>query len=183
MGFFDRFKKDKPDKPDLTKAGLADLEKGWLVDYDLKTWEVTAKNCYDWGDGDKSYEWQLRSGDEVIYLELEYDDVEDWSVNRKIAFTSILGGGLKDSIASTGDPPEEVPHGGATYYMEEMAGGRFMKDCQGFGQEMLRWSYENEAGDRYLGIEQWGEEEFEASTGVPAEEYQFQNILPREEPE
>lgn len=182
MGFFDRFKKDKPDKPDLTKAGLADLKKGWLVDYDLKTWEVTAKNRYDWGEDDKSYEWQLRNGDEVIYLELEYDDVEDWSVNRKISFPS-LGGAVKQAIVSQGDPPEEIVYKGTTYYLEEMAGGRFMKDCQGFGQELLRWSYEDDEGDNYLGVEQWGEEEFEASIGVPAEEYQFQNILPRETPE
>ena len=38
----------------------------------------------------------------------------------------------------------------------------------------------NDPGKKYLGIEQWGENDFEASLGEPVEEYQFTNILPRE---
>ena len=43
---------------------------------------------------------------------------------------------------------------------------------------MLRWSYEDEEGEVYLGIEQWGEWDFDATVGKPVEEYQFTNILP-----
>ena len=40
--------------------------------------------------------------------------------------------------------------------------------------------YEDESGEKYLAIEQWGETEFEASLGQPVEEYQFSDILPGE---
>jgi hypothetical protein len=43
---------------------------------------------------------------------------------------------------------------------------------------MLRWDYEDEEGERFLTIEQWGEEDFLAYQGLPAEEYQFTNLLP-----
>jgi hypothetical protein len=79
-----------------------------------------------------------------------------------------------------GDPPEELVFEGVTYYLEEMAGGQFQKDGIGEGQDLLRWSYEDDDGDSsYLGIEQWGEDDFEASSGFKVEEYQFTNILPR----
>ena len=180
MGFFDKIKTrlgmDEEEAP--PELVLKNLQKGWLLDYDLKTWEVQAYNVYDW-DGDLSHEWQLMSGDEVRYLELETDDTDDWSFNRKIAFGR-LGSGVKKSIQETGDPPSELELDGETFYLEEVAGGHFKKDGQGQGQEVLRWSYENDPGNKYLGIEQWGENEFDASMGEPVEEYQFTNILPRE---
>ena len=179
MGIFDIFKKDEPSGPDpIHDLTLANLQVGYLVDYDMKTWEVTAANTYDWGDGDMSWEWQLKSGDGLAYLEREMDDEDDWSLNRKIPFGR-LGSGVKERIMADEDPPDEIVLDGVTYYLEETAGGHFMKNGRGPGQPMLRWSYEDDDGRRYLGIEQWGEEDFEASTGQPVEEYQFMNILPR----
>ena len=180
MGIFDFLKKDKDKGPDpISGLSLKNMKAGYLVDYDLKTWEVTAYNVYDWGEGDKSYEWQLASGDEVVYLEVEFDDEDDWSLNRKLPFGKI-GSKVRDHIIEHGDPPDEVVVDGTTYYLEEMAGGHFLKDGEGLGQPMLRWDFEDDSGKKYMGIEQWGEEDFEASTGIPVEEYQFSNILPRE---
>ncbi len=180
MGILDFFKsgEKKGDEPqgDLT---LSQLDVGYFVDYDLKTWEVTARNHYEWGEGDRSYEWQLKGAEDVVYLEKESDDDEDWSLNRKIAF-SRLGPEIKKAILETGDPPDEIIFEENTYYLEETAGGRFFKEGKGSGQEMLRWSFEDDDGRSYLGIEQWGEEDFDATLGEPVEEYQFTNILPRE---
>ncbi len=181
MGIGDFFKRDKKEEPDpLKDLTLAKLKVGYLVDYDLKTWEVVANNYYDWGGGDISHEWQLKSGDEVVYLERESGDNEEWSLNRKIAFGH-LGSNVKEHILETGDPPEEIVFEGTTYYRDETGGGRFFKDCQGPGSELLRWSYEDDEGRSYLGLEQWGEEDFDATIGEPVEEYQFINILPRDQ--
>ncbi len=181
MGIKDLFKKDKKkDFDPLSDLSLSKLKVGYLVDYDLKTWEVVASNYYDWSGGDISNEWQLKSGDEVVYLEKESDDEDEWSLNRKIAFGR-LGSEVKEHIIETGDPPEEIVFEGTTYYKEETAGGRFYKDGQGTGRELLRWSYEDDDSRSYLSIEQWGEEDFDATIGEPVEEYQFENILPREQ--
>ncbi|MBC2696446.1 MAG: DUF4178 domain-containing protein [Desulfobacteraceae bacterium] len=179
MKIRDFFKKTKKDELDpLSDLSLARLKKGYLVDYDLKTWEVSAYNYYDWSEGDISHEWQLKSGDDVVYLEMESDDEKEWSLSRKIAFGR-LDSQIKKSINETGDPPEKIVFDGVTYYMEETGGGRFYKDGQGQGREVLQWSYQDDEGQSYFSIEQWGEEEFEASTGEPVKEYQFTNILPR----
>ena len=58
--------------------GLADLRLDSmrlsdLVDYDLKTWEVTARCVYDY-DGFPTQEWQLTAGDDVRFLEREEED-------------------------------------------------------------------------------------------------------------
>jgi hypothetical protein len=181
MGWKDFFKKGNGEKQEETfkELTLKSMEPGYYVDYDLKTWQVSAYNIYDWGAGDKSYEWQLVSSDETIYLELEIDDEEEWCISRKIGFGS-LGAKVKNHIMENEDPPDEITYKGVTYYMEEMGGGKFLKGGNGPGHQLVKWDYEDDSGDKYLSIEQWGEEDFEASVGEPVEEYQFTNILPSE---
>jgi hypothetical protein len=180
MGILDIFKKSKKKGPELlSDLTLSDLEVGYLVDYDMKTWEVSAHNYYEWGEGDISHEWQLKSADEVVYLEKESDDEDEWSLNRKIPFNR-LGSEIREKIIESGDPPDEIVFEDISYFLEEMSGGQFHANSHSPGKELLRWSYEDDEGRRYLGIEQWGEEDFDASVGEPVEEYQFTNILPRE---
>ena len=66
---------------DLT---LERMKVGYMVDYDLKTWEVTGCNSYDY-DGFISREWELKSGDEVRLLERsEEDGKAEWTLTRRI---------------------------------------------------------------------------------------------------
>ncbi len=179
MGIKDFFKKKKPkiEKAPEINLVLSDLKSGYYLDYDMKTWQVTSYNFYDWGSGDFTYEWQLTSADEVIYLEREPDDEDYWSVSTKISI-SRLNSEIKESIMDSGDPPDEITFENTTYYLEESSGGHFHKDGKTKSRKMLRWSYEDDSGEKFLGIEQWGEADFEASMGKKAEEYQFSDILP-----
>ena len=133
MGFFDKIKNSlgMDEEEALPELVLKNLQKGWLLDYDLKTWEVQAYNVYDW-DGDLSHEWQLMSGDEVRFLELETDDTDDWSFNRKIAFGR-LGSGVKKSIQETGDPPSELGGGRRDLLSGRGGRGSFQKGRPGPG--------------------------------------------------
>jgi hypothetical protein len=180
--FFGFGKKKKEESGTLTDLGLKDLQVGYFVDYDLKTWEVVARHTYDWGQGDVTQEWQLKSADDTLYLERESDDEEEWSVSRPIPFAR-LGEAVRGHIRENEDPPEEIEYEGVTYYLDSFGGGQFFRNGEGPGRELLAWDYEDEEGDHYLAIEQWGEEEFEAAVGGPAESYQFTNILPRESSE
>lgn len=187
MGLFDRFKnKAQHDAQvdSITDLTLTSMRPGFLVDYDLKTWEVKAANRYEWGSM-ISLEWQLVSADDTIYLECETDDETEWSISRPISFRS-LGESVRRAILETGDGPDQISWQGQTYYLEETAGGHFFANGQVTGKAaqsdegapLLQWGYETEDGSSYLTIEQWGETDFQAFAGGPAHEYQFSNILP-----
>lgn len=185
MGWKDLFKFGGEKQPDpLKDLTLPRIRVGFFVDYDMKTWEVTAFHRYDWGEGDLTYEWQLSTFDEIIYLERQPDDEDDWSVSRKCPIGKISPG-LGEQIVENGDPPDQIVFENETYYLDEAGGGLFFKDGdsedRSEGRHFLKWDFVNDSEDKFISIEQWGEKEFQASTGIPAEEYQFSNILPSEE--
>lgn len=175
-GLFNRLKNTKAPDP-ITGLSLKDIKKGYLVDYDLKSWEVVSANRYDWGGGEVSYEWQLTSHDDTLFLEREPDDEDYWCVSRKIPLNR-----LDDTIIQTlrngGDPPDTIPFEGKTYHLDETGGALFFKDDAREGKEIFKWDYCDDSSEFYLTIEQWGERDFELSAGTRAHEYQFSNVLP-----
>jgi len=178
MGWKKIFKKKSEKEPaPLTDISLSGLKPGCFVDWNLKTWEVVSYGYYDWGDGEVSHEWQLETSDETIYLEFESDDEDFWSVSKKISFKK-LEPGIKEMIIKNNEPPDQITFDGVTYYLEESGGGHFFKNETESGQELISWDYEDDGGKKFLTIEQWGENSFEASVGFSVEEYQFTDILP-----
>jgi len=176
MGIRDFFKKKTESDP-LVDVRLDGMKAGYMVDYDMKMWEVSAAHHYDWGDSLITREWQLKGSDETVYLSMEYDDEASWSLSRKIQLDR-LGPNVRKSLMETGDPPDQIELDGVSYGLEEMAGGHFYENGQEPGREMLSWDFQDQTGRRFLSIEQWSENDFEASIGEPVEEYQFSNILP-----
>lgn len=172
------FKKKKEEEPDIDYT-LSKMKEGCIVDYDLKTWEVTEINKYDWGDGVYSYEWELTSEEnEVFYLEKdEEEDEVEWMWVKKVPFRTI-DPDLGKQIQKNGDPPEEITYDGVTYYREESGGGYFCKGGGDQGAEFLFWDYIDKTEEKILALEQWDEDRFEATVGFYVEEYQFTNILP-----
>jgi len=178
MGFFDKFKKKKEEDPDIDIT-LPKLKVGYMVDYDLKTWEVSEYNKYDWGDHVYSYEWELKSGNELFYLEQDDDEDEtEWMLVQKVPFRSI-DPGLGKYIQEHDDPPEELTYNGVQYYLEDNGGGYFCRGGGKEGAEFLYWDYIDKSEELIISLEQWSEERFEASVGKYVEEYEFTNILPR----
>ena len=178
MGLLDFFKHKKVKVIDnIKELTIAGLYTGCFVDFDMKTWKITGYNYYDWGSDDLTYEWQLESANEIVYLEREPDDEDYLSITRKIAIKS-LEPTIVDSFSAGEDPPNRIIYNQKTYTLEGTGGGHFHKDGKGFGKELIRWDYADETGLNLLSIEQWGENDFDASAGSRVEEYQFTNILP-----
>lgn len=173
------FGKEKKQEIDpLKDLVLSKLKVGYLLDYDLKTWEVTAHNKSQWGEGDFSEEWELRCEDEVLYLEREEDDEVEWALTRKVPITDV-GKDIAGYIKKHEDPPDEIHYKGKKYHLEESSGGKFYKGGRDSYDEFLCWDFIDESEEYVLTLEQWSETSFEAAYGKVVEEYQFTNILPK----
>ena len=179
MGLTDRLfgkKKTVEVEPDpLADLVLDKLKVGYLVDYDLQTWQVTGYARYTFsGKDDNVEEWELTASGEKRYLE-RADGA--WSLSRKISIGEIEGD-VRQHILDHEDPPERVVFKGTAYHLDDSFGGHLFPDGKGSGEQLIRWEFLDEAETGFLGIEQWSETEFAAATGFVVEEYQFDHILP-----
>ena len=172
------FKKKAEEEPELDPLNLtlSDLKPGYILDYDLKTWKVTAQHTYDY-DGDRADEWELTCSDEVVTLEGEEDDGITWTLTRKISLSEI-DGNLRAHLRENEDPPEQITCKGVEYKGESSSAGKFHKDGTGPGEDFIVWDYVDSTEKKVLAIEQWGDDDYEASVGEVVEEYEFSNILP-----
>ncbi|MBF0102008.1 MAG: DUF4178 domain-containing protein [Desulfobacterales bacterium] len=161
---------------DLT---ISNLKPGFFVDYDSKTWEVSAYNYYEWGIRDRTDEWQLKHSNDVIYLQREIDDEDKWTICAKIPMNK-MDTTLTAYIIQHGDPPDQLVYDEKEYHFEESGVGYYYKNCAPPAFELIKWDFIDEYGTNFISIEQWGEIEFNVSIGMEVKEYHFTNILPRE---
>lgn len=166
----------EPEARDPLSLTLSDLKPGYVLDYDLKTWQVTAHHYCDY-DGDRVDEWELACGDDKAYLERAEDDDTTWILTRKIPLSNIEGD-IRDHMRRNDDPPDEVICNGVAYYGESSAVGRYHQNCDREEREFIVWQYLDDSEKRTLSLEQWGEDDYDASVGEIVEEYQFTDILP-----
>lgn len=180
MGFFDGLfgKKKKEEEIDPLNIKLSRLKKGYILDYDLGSWEVQEVYNYDWGDHFFTREYKLFNGTDTRYLHVEEDDELELILTEKIKPSSV-DPELPDYVAKHEHPPKKILYKGVEYRLESESPGFFNeegKDEQWV--EHISWTYYDEEESRVLNIEQWGEREFEAAVGKVLKEFEISNIVP-----
>ena len=176
---FDFFKKKKAETK-LEDLVLSKMKPGFLVDYDMRTHKVMAKNQYKWEEGAVTDEWELKDGSEIWFLErVEEDGEVAWALSQKKPI-SMLEGDIAAHIEKHEDPPEKIVYQGKTFYYEEDDIGEFFRGDATEGLSFVAWDFTDDKGEEFLTIEQWGETKFDMTIGFEVEEYQFTHILPGE---
>lgn len=180
MGFFDLFKKKNTEPTyDVTNLSVKDLNKGFIIDYDLKSWEVTEVYQYDWGNGNISKEYKLDSGDDTVYLHVTRGVELELTITRSIKIRK-LDEDIIDKTVEMEHPPKKLTYEGIKYYMHTDSAGYF-NDITGGGdewEELIEWSYYDDDEEHILSISQWGERDFSASVGKIIKEFEISNIIP-----
>ncbi len=181
MGLLDRFRKqtDELEVDPLKDLVLAKLKVGYLLDYDLRTWQVTDYARYRFNDGRESEEWELTAERDKRYLELAQGDGEIWTFSKNIRIGAIEGD-VRQHILDHDDPPEEIAYEGTVYYLEGSNGGYLLPGGEEPRRELIQWELLDEDEERFLSIIQWSETEVSAVSGSFVEDYQFTDILPGE---
>ncbi|MEM9023967.1 MAG: DUF4178 domain-containing protein [Bacteroidota bacterium] len=173
---FSRFRKKPEIRTDLKITGL---RKGDLLDYFLKTWQITQVDEYDWGNNILSREYTLNSGDETVYLHLEEHDGLELSLSRKIKLSDI-DRNLKEHIVDHDDPPRKLTYEGKVYQLsdESLGHSREEGDQDGIWSELVSYTFMDDQEQEFLSIERWGEYEISAAHGQLVKPFEFSNLLP-----
>jgi hypothetical protein len=188
MGIGKWLKRGKSDQDDevVGEYTLVMMKPGFLVDFDLKTWQVTATKEYDY-EGDQAVEWELHAEGEVRFLERSEDDGRvELTFTRSVSIRD-FDEDVMGTILDQDDPPEVVHLSGREYTAIESATGTQREadkeetededtDTDN-GRDFVSWTYESEDGHVVFAL-RWGDRDFSAYEGVYVEEYQFTDILP-----
>lgn len=180
MGLFDIFKKkEKEPEYDVTNLTIKDLDHGFILEYDLKSWQVKEVYEYDWGHSNFSMEYMLDSGTEKVYLHVENKGELHISVTKPVKILD-LDKDLIEKTIKKERPPKKLTWEDEEYRLQTDNAGYFNDRTKGTDdwEELISWEYYNEGESKLISITQWGERDFEASAGVIIQEYQISNIIP-----
>ncbi len=181
MGLFDIFKKKEKLDYDPLNVKITDLQKGFILEYDLKTWIVSEVYKYDWGDNFFTSEFKVDCENDSLFIHLEQDDELEITLSKKVKIRSI-DEDLPEHIIKNEHPPKKLTYNGKQYFKDKESPGYFKNITMNTGwTEFISWDYYSEDEKEIITIEQWGEREFEASIGRVAKEFEFSNILPAQD--
>lgn len=176
LGFF---KKKKGPGYDVTNLSLRDLDFGFIVDYDDKSWIVKEVYEYDWGNHNFSKEYRIDSGDQSGYLNISEEDGLFITLSNPIKLHKIEED-IMGEIKKKQKPPQKIHYNEETFYMNEDSAGYF-RDCgkkTKDWEEFICWDYFNDQENQIISITQWDEFNMEAHAGEVLKEHQFSNIIP-----
>lgn len=176
------FNKQNNPTYDIVNVKVTDLEVGFVFDYDFSTWLVDAEYEYDWGNNCFSKEFRITDGIKTMYLGLERDDELELELTEKLKL-SIIDLELSQYLFEHQSPPNKLEYNGASYFLEEECPGYYREIAQSSNDynwtEFVSWTFEDGQGN-IICIEQWGEKEFEASSGKYLKIHEISNILPKQ---
>lgn len=179
MGLFDIFKKKEEPKYDPNNITVKDLDYGFILEYDLKTWKVDSVFEYDWGGHYFTKEYLLNSGDDKIYLSVDDNDGMHLTVTKEIKIRK-LDEDLIDIIVKTEKAPSKLYWEEEKYFFDEENTGycRDHKNGTNDWDELISFEYYNEDETKIISISQWDDRNFESFAGIVIKEYEISNILP-----
>lgn len=164
---------------DSLNLKVTDLRKGFLLDYDMNTWEVKEEYEYDWANEFYTKEYKIVNGSEERFLSVEVDDETKLALWQKVGIHSI-DTRIPGHIMKHEEPMRQIALHGDIYYRHEESLGYWRNTANSNWSKMISWDYSTQDGSKLMTIERWGEEEFEATLGKPVKEFEISNILPRE---
>ncbi|CAL2075645.1 conserved protein of unknown function [Tenacibaculum sp. 190524A02b] len=180
MGFFDLFKsnKNKEEKHyDPTNIKVTDLEKGYLLDYDLETWTVKKMSEYDWGNNFFTREFTIESKGKIRFLHIEDDNELIITLSEELKYRK-LNPTVIEYIEHNGKPPKQITHQNITYYLDEESPGYYRNVENENWEELISFDYLDDNEEKCLTIEQWGDNDFEVTFGNIIKPFEISNILP-----
>ncbi len=171
-------KKDKEEEGrsalDMT---IRDLKVNDFIDYELESWQVRHVYRYDWGNNFFTQEYQLDNGKEKIYVHIDDDDELEINVSKKAKIFQI-NDLLVDHIIEHEEPMKRFQYNDKTFYYDSESPGEVCEDGEDEWSQFINWEFTDEDETETITIQRWGEREFEAYVGKPAQEFEFSNIIP-----
>ena len=167
---------------DPTNLQVTHLQKGFMVDHGLRTWDVTEELQFDWFDGKSERELTLSEDLEKINLLIRDENGFEQLLKFNPVNLYALDNRIGQEITLRNRPSNVISYQGTSFYREGQLDGicfSFSDNQSRVGEKTTVWEYLDEERQQLLRIERRGRDTYRAMIGQPIHEWEFSDILPR----
>lgn len=154
---------------------IEDLKKGYFLDYDLKTWQITDFSTYIWDNGVKDFESTLFDGKDKLFLTYEtVDEASSLFWEKKIDDIWI---GARSKVRANQDMTQEKFWFNDLLYHFASQGSAKVKSTKET-YTLINWLFESEDGKHLVSINKYDDGTIDAYLGLRIAAHQISNITP-----
>ncbi len=156
--------------------GISDLQKGYILDYDFRSWEVEDVVVYTWDNGVKDYEYNIYDGKEKQYL--NYETIgEHVSIYWEGNMNEIWADARKKIRKNEDITENEFEYKGNTYYFSGEGSAKVKSSKETY--HMQNWLFQNDTDETLISFNKYEDNSMEAYIGKRIKNNEISNILPR----
>ena len=155
---------------------VADLKKRYILDYDMRSWEVKDTMIYSWDGGFKTYEYTISDGTEKQYLNYENDD-DNLSIYVDGSIQEIWPEATQ--LMRNGSKLADMTfhYDGEKYHFKGQGSASVKSSSESFN--MKNWLFETASKDHLVSFNIYEDDSVDAYIGKPIKSFEISNILPR----
>lgn len=171
---------ETPDS-DPMRLSIVNIKAGYLVDFDLTTWETVQEWQYDWDNGNSGKEFRLVNEKETLHLYMRNEGTQLHTIlGRKVNIFSI-DRDLEEEIQTNSRPPSVLNYQDIDYFRENTkTGWRHELTAKTSANKLTVWEYFDETMTFFMRIEQIENQTYKATVGEVISPFEFSNVLPKE---
>jgi hypothetical protein len=139
------------------KIDYENLNKGDVLEYLARNWEITNIVEYSWMPSGKSKEYTLNANGEISFLEVEKE-------NGKLELTFTKQVDIPENVAKEAIDTKGIVYQGQEYEFEESSKGRMTNVHNGSRERLEEFLFYSD-NDNLLAITEWDDGSYEAYFG------------------
>ena len=167
-------KKEEEEEPIQIEKTVHDLDVGYILDYDMESWEVLASYTYRY-KGHVAKEYKIRSSGETRFLNVSDSNSLLLSISKEANINNV-DASLRSSVLSN-QPIVRLTWEHENYTLKESTQGQFTDDRLQDWASFSSWEYVNADNSKFVYVSRWEDGSVECFVGDYLKEYQISNIL------
>ncbi len=174
--FFNLFgnKKKEEEAPIKIERTVHDLEVGYILDYNLESWEVLASATYRY-KGHMAKEYKIRSSNKTLFLNVSDSNSLLLSMSEEANINQV-DSALRSSVLQN-QPIVRLDWKGETYTLKEASQGQYTDDRLQDWASFSGWEYVNSGNNKFIYVSRWEDGSVECYVGEYLKEFHISNIL------
>jgi hypothetical protein len=164
----------KEETPIQIEHSVHDLKVGYILDYNLESWEVLASYTYRY-KGHVAKEYKIRSSNKTLFLNVSDSNSLLLSISEEANINNV-DAALRSSVLNN-QPLARIDWNGQTYSLKESSKGQFTDDRLQDWASFSSWEYVTNDNKQFVYVSRWEDGTVECYTGRYLKEFEISNIL------